>query len=42
MSTLFAKVTLKDGYAFGGFSRSPPSKTNLSTPTPRGLTSLAF
>ena len=31
-----AKMTLKDGYWFGGFSRAPPSKQNLSTPPPPG------
>ena len=29
-----AKMTLKDGYGFGGFSRAPPSKQHLSTPPP--------
>ena len=28
------KMTLKDGYGFGGFSRAPPSKQHLSTPPP--------
>ena len=26
-----AKMTLKDGYRFGGFSGTPPSEPNLST-----------
>ena len=27
-------MTLKDGYRFGGFSGTPPSEPNLSTPPP--------
>ena len=27
-------MTLKDGYGFGGFSGTPPSEPNLSTPPP--------
>ena len=34
MGTLSAKMTLKDGYGFGGFSLAPPSKQHLSTPPP--------
>ena len=34
-TTLSAKMTLKDGYRFGGFSGTPPSEPNLSTPPPR-------
>ena len=30
-TTLSAKMTLKDGYGFGGFSLAPPSKQHLST-----------
>ena len=29
-----AKMTLKDRYGFGGFSGTPPSEPNLSTPPP--------
>ena len=29
-----AKMTLKDGYRFGGFSGTPPSEPYLSTPPP--------
>ena len=29
-------MTLKDGYGFGGFSGTPPSEPNLSTPPPPG------
>ena len=29
-------MTLKDRYGFGGFSGTPPSEPNLSTPPPRG------
>ena len=29
-------MTLKDGYGFGGFSGTPPSEPNLSTPPPLG------
>ena len=36
MGTLSAKMTLKDGYGFGGFSLAPPSKQHLSTPPPPG------
>ena len=35
MGTLFpAKMTLKDGYGFGGFSRAPPSKQTSEYPPP--------
>ena len=30
-------MTLKDGYRFGGFSGTPPSEPNLSTPSPPGF-----
>ena len=29
-----ANMTLKDGYGFGGFSGTPPSEPNMSTPPP--------
>ena len=34
MGTFSAKMTLKDRYWFGGFSGTPPSEPNLSTPPP--------
>ena len=34
MGTLFRQMTLKDRYGFGGFSGTPPSEPNLSTPPP--------
>ena len=34
MGTLFRQMTLKDRYWFGGFSGTPPSEPNLSTPPP--------
>ena len=37
-----AKMTLKDGYGFGGFSRAPPSKQHLSTPPPPGGTRQSY
>ena len=30
-------MTLKDRYGFGGFSGTPPSEPNLSTPPPPGV-----
>ena len=44
MGTLSAKMTLKDGYGYGGFSLAPPSKQHLSTPPPPppGVFSSAF
>ena len=41
-STLSAKMTLKDGYGFGGFSLAPPSKQHLSTPPPPGCQCLTI
>ena len=32
----------KDGYGFGGFSGTPPSEPNLSTPPPPGFEALPF
>ena len=32
MGIFSAKMTLKDRYWFGGFSGTPPSEPNLSTP----------
>ena len=39
-----AKMTLKDGYGFGGFSGTPPSEPNLSRPTPppQGQVEISF
>ena len=38
-----AKMTLKDGYGFGGFSGTPPSEPNLSTPPPpQGQVEISF
>ena len=34
MGIFSAKMTLKDRYWFGGFSGTPPSEPNLSTPPP--------
>ena len=34
MGTFSAKMTLKDRYWFAGFSGTPPSEPNLSTPPP--------